>query len=316
MKKVKEIVGLLRETFTQWNKSSAAADSAGIAYNAIFSLPGLLIIVIWIAGFFFADEAIRGEINRQVSEVAGEEIGNSIQDMVRSAVWDRENVWMKIIGVFSLVFGATTLFFQMQKSLNELWGVEAAPKRALQKYVLDRANSLGMILIISFLLLISMMLTSVLGIASNWITTEFGLETFILIQVVNFFVSFVVVTILFGLMFKILPDVEIRWNSVWIGAIVTAFLFTIGKFLIGIYFEIAKPTSVFGAAGTIILLMMWINYSCQLVFFGAEFTKVYAIKKGYSIRPSKFAKWNAEKLQQNILEQRESEAHANESKTS
>ncbi|UOE41496.1 YihY/virulence factor BrkB family protein [Chryseobacterium suipulveris] len=297
---------LLKETFTSWNNSSASKDSASIAYNAIFSLPGLLIIIIWVAGMFFGDEAIRGEITRQISGITGKEIGDSVQDMVMSAVWDRENVFMKIIGIASLVFGATTLFFQMQQSLNTLWDVEAAPKKAFQKYILDRANSLGMILIIAFLLLISLVLSSLLGIASDWITRRFGIETLIFTQIVNFVVSFVVVTVLFAMMFKILPDVDISWRSVWMGALLTAFLFNVGKYLLGIYFEFSKPTSVFGAAGTIILLMMWINYSCQLVFFGAEFTKVYAEKMGHYIKPSRHAKWSAAKLLKDSLHKTES----------
>ncbi|MBU4538662.1 MAG: YihY/virulence factor BrkB family protein [Weeksellaceae bacterium] len=292
---------LLKDTFHDWNNSSASKDSASIAYYAIFSLPGLLIIVIWIAGFFFGDEAVKGRITYHASAIAGKEIADSLQTMILSAVWDNQNIWMKIFGILTLIFGATTLFFQMQRSLNTLWDVEAAPKKAFQKYILDRANSLGMILIISFLLLTSLLLSSMLGLANEWITRHFGLETFILAQIINFVVSFIVVVVLFAMMFKILPDVQISWRSVWMGAFVTALLFNIGKFLLGIYFELSKPTSIFGAAGTVILLMMWVNYSCQLVFFGAEFTKVYAYKMGHFIKPSQHAKWSAAKLLKDAL---------------
>ena len=226
--------------------------------------------------------------------------------MIMSAVWDNQNIWMKIFGILTLIFGATTLFFQMQRSLNTLWDVEAAPKKAFQKYVLDRANSLGMILIIAFLLLISLILSSILGLANEWITRHFGLETFLMARIINFVLSFLVVVVLFAFMFKVLPDVEISWRSVWMGAFVTALLFNIGKFLLSYYFEISKPTSIFGAAGTIILLMMWINYTCQLVFFGAEFTKVYAQKMGHIIQPSRHAKWSAAKLLKDSLNKRES----------
>jgi membrane protein len=187
-----------------------------------------------------------------------------------------------------------------------MWDVEAAPKKAWRKYILDRANSFGMILIISFLLLTSLVLSSVLGLANDWITRYFGLETFVLVQILNFVISFLVVMVLFALMFKVLPDVEISWRSVWMGAFVTALLFNIGKFLLGFYFEISKPTSIFGAAGTIILLMMWVNYSCQLVFFGAEFTKVYAYKMNHNIRPSRHAKWSAAKLLKDAMHKTDS----------
>lgn len=296
MKHLKLAWKILKDTFTDWNNSAASKDSAGMAYYAIFSLPGLLIIVIWVAGLFFGDEAVRGEITDQASGIAGKDIAESLQSMVLSGVWDHQNFWMKIVGVLTLLFGATTLFFHMQRTLNDLWEVESEPKKALLKYIVDRANSLGMILIIAFLLLVSLILSSVLGLANNWITANFGLETFIIAQILNVVVSFVVVTALFALMFKVLPDVEIEWRSVWVGAIVTAVLFSLGKFLLGYYFELSKPTTIFGAAGTIILLMMWVNYTCQIVFFGAEFTKIYAKTMGHNIALSSHAKWNAKKL--------------------
>ncbi|UJF28720.1 YihY/virulence factor BrkB family protein [Kaistella sp. 97-N-M2] len=305
MKHIKRGWKILKKTFEDWNNSSASKDSAGMAYYAIFSLPGLLIIVIWISGLFFGDEAVRGEITDQASGIAGKDIADSLQSMVLSAVWDHQNIWMKILGICTLIFGATTLFFHMQRSLNLLWEVEAEPKKAFQKYIIDRANSLGMILIIAFLLLISLILSSVLGLANNWITRNFGLETFIFAQVLNVVISFFVVIVLFASMFKILPDVEIEWRSVWIGALVTAVLFSIGKFLLGYYFELSKPTSIFGAAGTIILLMMWINYTCQIVFFGAEFTKVYAREMGHSIKLSSHAKWIAAKKVRETEEEKE-----------
>ena len=297
---------LLKETFNEWNGGSASRASASLAYYAIFSLPGLLIIVIWVAGLFFGDEAVRGQVTAQASGIAGKEIAASLQTMIASAVWDNQNVVMKIFGILTLIFGATTLFFEMQRSLNTMWDVEAAPKKAWRKYILDRANSFGMILIISFLLLTSLVLSSVLGLANDWITRYFGLETFVLVQILNFVISFLVVMVLFALMFKVLPDLEISWRSVWMGAFVTALLFNIGKFLLGFYFEISKPTSIFGAAGTIILLMMWVNYSCQLVFFGAEFTKVYAYKMNHNIRPSRHAKWSAAKLLKDAMHKTDS----------
>ena len=302
MNKLNAFWGILKETFKEWMASSAAKDSASMAYNAIFSLPGLLIISISTAGHFFGEEAVNGEIRRQIQGIMGYDVAKSIQDMIASAVIDKQNFWMKALGVGTLVFGATSLFFQMQTSLNSLWDVEAAPKKAWQKFILDRANSLGMILIIAFLLLASMLLSSFIGLANNWITTYFGVETYTLVQLSNFLLGFVVIIVLFAFMFKVLPDVEIQWKSVWIGAIVTALLFNIGKMLMSFYFDFFKPTSVFGAAGPVILLMMWINYSCQLVFFGAEFTKVYAYKMGHKIIPSKHAKWS----KNHLLEESES----------
>ncbi len=298
MNQLKFFWEVLKETFAEWNSSNASKDAAALAYYAIFSIPGLLIIIIWIAGNFFGEEAIRGEISRQISGMMGSDVAQSIESMIAGALIDKENIFMKIVGIGSLVFGATTLFFQLQRSLNELWDVEPAPKKAFLKFILDRANSLGMILILGFLLMITMILSSLISIFNSWITQYFGLETYLLAELVNFAIAFAIVMLLFALMFKVLPDVEINWNPVWKGAFMTAVLFTFGKFLLSLYFSEFKPTSAFGTAGTVILIMMWINYSCMLVFFGAEFTKIYTYRKGYRIMPSKHAKWSSSKLYQ------------------
>ncbi|SMP17275.1 YihY/virulence factor BrkB family protein [Chryseobacterium profundimaris] len=302
VKRIKFFWEALRETFKKWNESSASNDSASLAYYAIFSIPGLLIIIIWIAGNFFGEEAIRGQISSQISGIMGQDAAKSIQDMIAGALIDKENIFMKVIGIGSLVFGSTTLFFQLQRSLNSLWDVQPAPKKAFVKFLLDRANSLGMILILGFLLMITMVLSSVISLLNNWITNYFGMETYMLVELVNYLIGFAVIMILFALMFKVLPDVEISWKPVWRGAFLTAILFTLGKFLLSLYFGTAKPTSAFGAAGTVILIMMWINYSCMLVFFGAEFTKIYAYKKGFKIIPSKHAKWSDAKLYEESLQ--------------
>ena len=305
MKNLKFFWETLKETFTEWNNSSATRDSASIAYYAIFSIPGLLIIIIWIAGNFFGQEAIQGQISAQINSVLGTEASKSIESMIASALIDKDNIIMKTVGVFALIFGGTTVFFQLQKSLNTLWDIEAAPKKAIIKFILDRANSLGMILVIGFLLMITMVLSSAISLLNNYITYRLGLETYILMELVNYVIGFILVVLVFAFMFKVLPDVEISWKSVWLGAILTAVLFTLGKFLLSLYFAELKPTSVFGTAGTIVLIMMWINYSCMLVFFGAEFTKVYSVKKGYKIIPSKHAKWSAEKLYKESLAKNE-----------
>ncbi|WP_373709741.1 YihY/virulence factor BrkB family protein [Kaistella sp.] len=304
MKKLAFFWETLKQTFKEWTDSDATRASASLAYYAIFSIPGLLIIIIWIAGNFFGEEAIRGEITNQFGSMMGADVAKSIEELITSALIDKQNIFMKVVGVFSLVFGATTIFFQLQKALNDLWDVQPAPKKAIVKFLLDRANSLGMILVIGFLLMITMVLSSAISLLNNFITFRLGLETYILMEIVNYVIGFILVVAVFAFMFKVLPDVEISWRSVWVGALLTAVLFTIGKMLLSLYFGELKPTSAFGKAGTIILIMMWINYSCMLIFFGAEFTKVYSIKKGYKIVPSRHAKWSAEKLYAESLEEK------------
>src|SRR5690606_362379 len=163
MKELKEFGQTLKETFIEWSASSAIRDASSLAYFAIFSIPGLLIIIIWIAGNFFGEEAIQGEITQQVSEIMGQKAASSIESLIASSLIDRDNILMKIVGILTMVFGATTLFFQLQKSLNELWEVKAVPNKAVKKYLIDRANSLGMILVIGFLLMITMVLSSMIS---------------------------------------------------------------------------------------------------------------------------------------------------------
>lgn len=286
---------VLRDSFNEWNDSNASRDAASIAYYAIFSMPGLLIIIIWIMGQIFGDVNIQAKISAEVGSAMGEESAKSLDSILKSSMIDQDGFVMRMVGVGALVFGATTLFFQLQKALNELWDVKAEPKKAFLKFLADRANSLGMILIIGFLLMITMVLSSLIGLANDFISHYFGLETYYIIEISNLLISFLIVVLLFALMFKVLPDVEISWKSVWVGAFLTASLFTLGKFLLGLYFANFKPTSAFGAAGSVILIMMWINYTCMLIFFGVVFTKVYTYKKGFRIRPSKHARWMADR---------------------
>lgn len=295
---------VIKETYAEWNRSSASRDAMSIAYCAIFSMPGLLIILIWLAGNFFGDEAVRGEISRQMSVALSPDAAKGIEEMIAGALIDKENIVMKTVGVLSLVFGATTLFFQLQKSLNDLWDVEAAPRKALVKFLLDRANSLALIFIIGLILMVTMILSGVLSFLSTFVVERFGLETYTLMQILNIVIGFALVMLIFAAMFKVLPDVVVRWRAVWAGALVTAVLFTLGKVLLSLYFGNFRPASAFGTAGTVVLIMLWINYSSMIIFFGAEFTKVYSEKKGFGILPSRHAKWKPARELQQIKQER------------
>jgi membrane protein len=289
--KFKDIWSVLKRTFTSWNDADPWRQSATISYYAIFSIPGLLIIIIWIAGFFYGDDVVRSEINSQIGEMMGGETAESIDGIMEESAVGDVSFFMKFIGIGALLFGATTLFFQLQKTLNYLWDVEAVPENNLKKFILDRASSLGLILVLAFLMLITLVLSSMIAVISDWITANFGGSIYFILEGANFLLSFFIVSVLFALMFKVLPDVEIEWRSVWIGAFVTSFLFSIGKTLLGLYFGIADPSSSFGAAGTIILVMLWVNYTCLILFFGAVFTKEYSRHFNHTIKPSRHAQW-------------------------
>jgi membrane protein len=287
----RDIGSILKKTAISWNEADPFRQSATISYYAIFSIPGLLIIIIWIAGLFYGDDVVRGEINTQISEMMGGETAKSLDGIVEESAVGDVSLLMKIVGIGALLFGATTLFFQMQKTLNYLWDVEAVPENNLKKFIVDRVSSLGLILVIAFLMLITLVLSSMIAVISDWISASFGDNIYFLLEGANFLVSFLIVAVLFALMFKVLPDVDIEWRSVWIGAFVTSLLFSIGKTLLGLYFGVADPSSSFGAAGTVILVMLWVNYTCLILFFGAEFTKEYARHYNHKIQPSKHAQW-------------------------
>jgi membrane protein len=286
---IKNIFSLFKETYQEWNSKEPFELSAVIAYYAIFSLPGLLIIVIGIAGFFFGEQAVKGEVANQISKMLGKEAANGIQEMIVNSYKSNSSLMATIIGVATLLFGATGVFFQLQKSLNKLWNVKADPKAGIKKLILDRATSFGIILALGFLLLVSLVLTTILSVLSNWISHVFPEFMLVLFIVLNFIVSFGFITVLFALIFKVLPDVKIRWKPVWIGSIVTAVLFEIGRFALEIYFAKANPGSTYGAAGSVILILLWVSYSCMILFFGAEFTQVYARRAGDRIEPSENA---------------------------
>lgn len=300
----KDLFSLLKETYQEWNEDDPWRMAAAMSYYAIFSLPGLLIIVITVAGYFFSQKAVEGEIENQIGEMIGPEAASSVQTMVSNAQNIESSTWAAIIGIATLIFGATGVFYQLQQSLNKIWEVEVKKEEAgVKKLLLDRVSSFGMILIIGFLLLISLVLTAGLSALSDYISQNLTDYLLYVFYVAEFLVSYGIVTLLFALIYKVLPDVIIKWRTVRVGALVTAALFVIGKFGLGIYFGNSDPASAYGAAGSLILILLWVSYSCLILFFGAEFTQVYARRYGHKIQPAPHAKRTASY----ILEQQRAE---------
>lgn len=290
----KNIWPLLKETYREWNAGDPYMQSAAVSYYAIFSLPALLIIVITVAGVAFGQEAVQGKVSEQVGSLVGREAAINVESMIAQTKRTGNSTIATIVGVGTLLFGATGLFFQLQKSLNAIWDVKQKPDAGIKKVVVDRATSLGIVIAIGFLLLISLVITTLISAMSDWISSQLP-DIFVQVfYVVNLIVSFAIIMVLFAVIYKVLPDVEISWKAVWTGAAVTALLFVIGKFALGIYFGKADPGSAFGAAGSIILILLWVSYSALILFFGAEFTQVYARHHGYKIVPSSHAERTAE----------------------
>ena len=275
----------MKNTFHAWVDHDPFRQSAVIAYYAIFSLPALLVIVIALAGFAFGADAVTGQLSSQIGNMMGQDTAKQIQDMVAHASISNKSLLASILAVITLLIGSTVVFAQLQKSLNRIWEVKPSAQKAFWQFIKTRLLSFGLILSIGFLLIISLLVSTILQLVNDWFTQHLPGLAVVILQATNFIASFIIITILFALIFKVLPDVQIKWKDVWMGSIVTSLLFSAGKFLLGFYFSKAHPSSSYGAAGSVILIMLWVFYSCMILYFGAEFTREHAKLKGKKIRP-------------------------------
>lgn len=280
-------VGLSKQTIKDFMADKALRLSAALAYYAIFSLAPLLIIVIAIASLVFDQEAVRGEVQRQLQGFIGESSAKTIESMI-AAQHRGSSLTATIIGIATLIFGASGVFGQLQDALNTIWEVKPKPGRGIKGFIRDRFLSLTMVLGLGFLLLISMVITTLLEVFTKTIGAWLTLPPF-LVGAFSVIVSFLVVTLLFAMIFKVLPDVTIKWRDVWIGALSTALLFTLGKYVLSLYLGRESTASAYGAAGSFVVILLWIYYSSVILFLGAEFTQVYANELGSHIVPTKNA---------------------------
>ena len=280
------MLSLFKQTASEWMEDDAPSLGAALAYYTVFSLAPLMTIAIAIAGFFFGKEAAQGQIFDELRGLLGEEGGKAVEEMVQSAnAQPTAGVVATIISVIMLLFGASGVFGQLQASLNAIWGVKAKPGRGVLGMIQDRLLSFGFTLVVGFLLLVSLLLTAGMALMADWIGGLMpGSEA--LAYVLNIVLSLSMITLLFATIFKFLPDAKIAWHDVWIGAFLTALLFTIGKFALGIYLGKSGVASSYGAAGSLIVLLLWVYYSSQILFFGAEFTQVYANRFGSRVAPA------------------------------
>jgi len=292
---------LLKETYLSWDKNDPWAKSAVIAYYALFSLPSLLIISVHFAGIFFGREAVEGRITGEISGLIGQGSAELIQAMIINSALSESSVLFIIFGVGVLIFGATGVFFQLQKALNDIWSV-----RSKENTILDtlkrRAVSFGMVLIIGLLLLISLVISTAINALSDFIGSYYTEFSSTLILIINFIISQIIITTLFAAIFTLLPDVKIKWKTNFIGAFMTSLLFLAGKYLIGFYFAKSDPASVYGAAGSVVLILLWVYYTCLILFFGAEFTVNWALHRNIKIEPSENATLSYEREMEELRE--------------
>ena len=280
-----QLWALLKDTFAAWSHDKVPRHGAALAYYTVLSLVPLLVVIIAMIGLIFGREAAQGYILEQIGSLVGPQSAAAIKEMIQRASEPSTGIVATLIAGVTLLAGASGVFAQLQDSLNSLWGVEPKEGRGIWGVIRDRFLSVGALLGTGFLLLVSLVLSAAVSAVGKWFggwlpAPEVGLQALELV------ISLGVITGLFALIFKVLPDAKVTWSDVWIGALLTALFFTIGKFAIGLYLGKSDVGSAYGAAGSLVILLVWVYYSAQILLFGAEFTQVYANTLGSRIVPS------------------------------
>jgi membrane protein len=291
--RIRSFFDLLKLTYASWSEREPFNNSVIIAYYTIFSLPGLLVIIINLAGVLFGNEAVTHQVSSQISGMVGKDTAKDIESMIVKVNSNDGTLISTILSIATLLFGATGVFYQLQQVLNKIWEVKPKPKGKFLKLIRDRVFSFGLILVVGFLLLVSLVLSAALSAVSNWVSGYLSESLNIVFRVLDITLSISIITLLFAAIFKFLPDAKIRWRDVWVGAMLTSILFVIAKFALGLYFGNTNPGSAYGAAGTVILIMLWVSYAGLIILFGAEFTQTYATAHGSRVEPTASAESTA-----------------------
>lgn len=275
---------VLKHTYSRWNEHEAPRLGAALAFYSMLSLAPLLVLVIAIAALAFGHDAAQHQIMYEMQDLVGSDGAKGIQSLIENAQKPASGIAASLLGIVTLLFGASGVFGELRSSLNKIWEAKRTASSGIVGMLRERFFSFGMVLAIGFLLLISLVVTAALAAVEKFFGGYLPIPGPVL-HGLNFLISFAVIAFLFALIFKFVPDVKIAWNDVWVGAVATALLFTIGKFLIGLYLGKASVGSAYGAAGSLIVVIVWIYYSAQIFLFGAQFTEIYAHEQGSLTSP-------------------------------
>jgi membrane protein len=288
--KFSDILALVKATATEFSNNNAFRHAAALSYYTIFSLPPLLLIVITTASAIYGGEALTGQIYGQIKGLVGADAAAFLQESIAKFTLQKKGVMASVVGVGTLIFAATTFFVTLQESINDIWNLKVKTAGiGIGQYLRQRFLSFGLILSVALLLLISFVVSATLSVFTGYLQRLLPDIGLIAIRLVDVTLSLVVTTLLFGMIYRFLPDAIIRWRDVGIGAFITAVLFILGKYLISFYISKADPGSAFGAAGSAIVLLVWIYYSSLIIFFGAEFTQEFADAYGQKVQPRSYA---------------------------
>lgn len=280
---------LFKKAFNEFDDDNAIKFSASLSYYTIFALPPLIMIILSICGFFFGKDAVNGTFFWQIHGMVGKEAALQIQETIKNIELSDSNVFATIVGGITLLIGASGVFAEIQSSINFIWGLKAKPNKSIAKFIKNRLMSFSMIASLGFLLLVSLTVNTVMDVLNAKLVLYFPDATVYLFYILNIVILFLSTTLLFSIIFRTLPDGTIAWKDTLIGSSVTGILFMIGKFAIGFYIGSSTIGSAYGAAGSVIIILVWVYYSAIILYFGAEFTKVYAMHYGQKIIPNDYA---------------------------
>ena len=285
----KGIWGVLKASFTGFSDHKVTKLSGSLAYYTVFSMAPLLVVIISLCGIFLGREIAEGQVYAQLEGFLGRESATSLQELIKNAYLEDKSTIALIIGIVTLLIGSTTIFGDIQDSINTIWGLKPKPKRGWVKMLQNRFLSFSVIISLGFVLLVSLAVTAVLDTFSKNLQLRFAEVSVVVFYIINQVVTLAVISLIFGVIFKVLPDAIIKWKDVALGAIVTAVLFMIGKFAISIYIGQSDVGGTYGATGSLVVVLLWTYYSSIILYFGAEFTKAYAVAYGSEIYPSHYA---------------------------
>jgi membrane protein len=288
---VKGIWKLIKESVTGFNNNNVFKLSGSLAYFTIFSIGPMLLVIIFFADLFYGRDAVERTMYGQIKGFVGSDVALQIQEIIRNASLSGKSKVTAVVGFITLLIGTTTVFAEIQDSINTIWNLKTKPEKGWIKIILNRLLSFSVVVGLAFLLLVSLIINGLMEAFGERLESMFPEVAVIVIYIVNLVLTFVVITILFGIIFKVLPDAKIKWKDVIVGAIVTASLFMLGKFGITYYIGSSNIGNAYGAAGSVIILLVWVYYSAIILYFGAEFTKAYATHFGNRIYPNSYAVW-------------------------
>ena len=299
-RKIKDYWSILKDAFNGFLDDNAMRLGASLSYYTLFSLAPMLLIIISLGGIFFGREAVQGQVYEQINGLIGGDAAKQVQDILKNAQTSGQSIWAAAVGLITLLIGATGTFAEIQDAINFIWGLKAKPKNGVTKYLMTRFLSFSLIISLGFLLLVSLVVNAVLNAFSQKAELLFSDATIYIFWALNLLVVWGVIALLFTVIFKVLPDGKIKWKDAFAGAAFTSLLFMIGKYAIGLYLGNSSVGTTYGAAGSVVIILLWVYYSALILYFGAEFTKAYTNFYGRSIQPNNYTDFRSEAIKKQI----------------